>query len=58
VLFVRFVQIAGQDQRTRGMVVSIALVTLNVDGFAPAAHFRLAVLTPGAFWRQLNEESC
>jgi predicted nucleic acid-binding protein len=34
------------------------LVTLNVDDFAPAANFRLAVLTPGAFWRQLNEEFC
>ena len=35
-----------------------ALVTLNIGDFAPAAKFRLAVLTPGAFWRQLKEESC
>ena len=33
-----------------------ALVTLNVGDFAPAVHFGLPVLTPGAFWRQLNEE--
>jgi putative PIN family toxin of toxin-antitoxin system len=33
-----------------------ALVTLNVDDFAPAANFRLPVLTPGKFLRQLNEE--
>lgn len=33
-----------------------ALVTLNVSDFAAAAHFRLPVLTPGAFLRQLQEE--
>jgi predicted nucleic acid-binding protein len=32
-----------------------ALVTLNIGDFAAAAHFRLAVMTPGAFLRQLNE---
>lgn len=33
-----------------------ALVTLNIGDFAAAADFRLPVLTPGAFLRQLNEE--
>ncbi len=33
-----------------------ALVTLNVADFAAAANFRLPVLTPGAFLRQLQEE--
>lgn len=33
-----------------------ALVTLNIGDFAVAAHFRLPVMTPGAFLRQLNEE--
>ncbi|MBI2307604.1 MAG: putative toxin-antitoxin system toxin component, PIN family [Rhodocyclales bacterium] len=33
-----------------------ALVTLNTGDFAAAANFRLPVLTPGAFLRQLNEE--
>ena len=35
-----------------------ALVTLNVADFGAAAKFGLAVQTPGAFWQQLNEESC
>ena len=30
-----------------------ALVTLNVNDFAPASHFRLPVLQPGAFLRRL-----
>lgn len=34
-----------------------ALVTLNVNDFGPAAAFGLPVLTPGAFWRRLNEEN-
>lgn len=34
-----------------------ALVTLNVADFGPAAAFALPVLTPGAFWRRLNEEN-
>jgi putative PIN family toxin of toxin-antitoxin system len=33
-----------------------ALVTLNIGDFAAAANFRLPVLTPGAFLRQLQEE--
>jgi putative PIN family toxin of toxin-antitoxin system len=33
-----------------------ALVTLNIADFAAASHFRLPVLTPGAFLRQLQEE--
>jgi len=33
-----------------------ALVTLNIADFAPASHFRLPVLTPGAFLRRLREE--
>lgn len=33
-----------------------ALVTLNITDFAAASHFRLPVLTPGAFLRQLQEE--
>lgn len=32
------------------------LVTLNIADFVPASHFRLPVLTPGAFLRQLQEE--
>lgn len=32
------------------------LVTLNVGDFAVAADFRMPVMTPGAFLRQLNEE--
>jgi len=32
------------------------LVTLNVADFFAASHFRLPVLTPGAFLRQLQEE--
>lgn len=32
------------------------LVTLNIADFAPASHFRLPVLTPGAFLRRLQEE--
>ncbi len=32
------------------------LVTLNIADFIPASHFRLPVLTPGAFLRQLQEE--
>ncbi|MDD2864541.1 MAG: putative toxin-antitoxin system toxin component, PIN family [Methylococcales bacterium] len=33
-----------------------ALVTLNVNDFKPAQNFRLSVLSPGAFLRQLQEE--
>ncbi|WP_299067077.1 putative toxin-antitoxin system toxin component, PIN family [Accumulibacter sp.] len=33
-----------------------ALISLNVGDFAAAARFRLPVLTPGAFLRQLHEE--
>lgn len=33
-----------------------ALVTLNIADFVPAGHFRLPVLTPGAFLRQLQVE--
>jgi len=33
-----------------------ALVTLNVADFTAASRFRLPVLTPGAFLRQLQEE--
>jgi predicted nucleic acid-binding protein len=33
-----------------------ALVTLNIADFVPASHFRLPVLTPGAFLRRLQEE--
>jgi predicted nucleic acid-binding protein len=33
-----------------------ALVTLNIADFVPASHFRLPVLTPGAFLRRLREE--
>lgn len=33
------------------------LIALNVKDFAPAAHFGLPVLTPGAFLQQLNEEN-
>ena len=32
------------------------LVTLNIADFIPASHFRLPVLTPGAFLRLLQEE--
>ena len=32
------------------------LVTLNIADFVPASHFRLPVLTPGAFLHQLQEE--
>lgn len=32
------------------------LVTLNVGDFAAAADFRMPVMPPGAFLRQLNEE--
>ncbi len=32
------------------------LVTLNVNDFSAANHFRLPVLTPGAFLRQLQQE--
>ncbi|MGB5062568.1 MAG: hypothetical protein WBQ37_02240 [Candidatus Competibacter sp.] len=31
-------------------------ISLNVGDFAAAARFRLPVLTPGAFLRQLHEE--
>ncbi len=34
-----------------------ALVTLNVGDFAAAASFRLPIMTPGAFLRQLQEEN-
>jgi hypothetical protein len=33
-----------------------ALITLNVDDFSPASHFRLAVIPPGAFLRRLQQE--
>jgi putative PIN family toxin of toxin-antitoxin system len=33
-----------------------ALVTLNIADFVPASHFRLPVLTPGAFLHRLREE--
>lgn len=33
-----------------------ALVTLNVNDFKPARNFRLPVLSPSAFLRQLQEE--
>ena len=33
------------------------LVTLNIADFVPARHFRLPVLTPGAFLRQLQKEN-
>ncbi|MGD0961543.1 MAG: putative toxin-antitoxin system toxin component, PIN family [Methylomonas sp.] len=33
-----------------------ALVTLNVADFTAASHFRLRVLTPGAFLRHLKQE--
>ena len=33
-----------------------ALVTFNVDDFAPARQFGLAVLTPAVFLLQLNQE--
>ena len=33
------------------------LVTLNIADFLPASHFRLPVLTPGAFLRQLQEDN-
>ena len=33
------------------------LVTLNIADFVPASHFRLPVLTPGAFLRQLQEDN-
>ncbi|MBK5968350.1 MULTISPECIES: putative toxin-antitoxin system toxin component, PIN family [Thiorhodovibrio] len=32
------------------------LVTLNVSDFEPAKAFRLKVLTPGHFFRELNQE--
>ncbi len=32
-----------------------ALITLNIRDFAAAGHFRLPVLTPGAFLSQLQE---
>jgi len=32
------------------------LVSLNIADFIPAGHFRLLVLTPGAFLRLLNKE--
>ncbi|WP_432742832.1 hypothetical protein [Methylobacter sp. G7] len=32
------------------------LVTLNIADFVPASHFRLPVLTPDAFLRQLQDE--
>lgn len=34
-----------------------ALVTLNVNDFAPAAKFRLPVMKPGEFLRLLSEET-
>jgi hypothetical protein len=34
-----------------------ALVTLNVGDFTAASRFRLPVLPPGAFLRQLQEET-
>ncbi len=33
-----------------------ALVTLNISDFSAAAQFRLSVLSPGVFLRQLQEE--
>lgn len=33
-----------------------ALVTLNVNDFAPASHFRLSVLNPGECLRRLQQE--
>ena len=33
-----------------------ALITLNVDDFSPASHFRLAIIPPGAFLRRLQQE--
>ncbi len=33
-----------------------ALVTLNINDFAAASHFRLPVLIPGAFLRHLQQE--
>lgn len=33
-----------------------ALVTLNVNDFAPASHFRLPVLNPGEYLRSLQQE--
>ena len=33
-----------------------ALVTLNVNDFAPASHFRLPVVNPGDFLRRLQQE--
>lgn len=33
-----------------------ALVTLNINDFAPASHFRLPIHTPGAFLRHLQQE--
>jgi putative PIN family toxin of toxin-antitoxin system len=33
-----------------------ALITLNTADFSAAARFRLPILTPGAFLRQLTEE--
>ncbi len=32
------------------------LITLNIADFIPASHFRLPVLTPGAFLRLLQKE--
>ena len=34
-----------------------ALVTLNTGDFGAASHFRLPVLTPGAFLRRLQQET-
>lgn len=34
-----------------------ALVTLNIADFGPASRFNLALMTPGAFYRQLQLES-
>ena len=33
------------------------LITLNIADFIPASHFRLPVLTPGAFLCQLQQEN-
>ena len=33
-----------------------ALVTLNLNDFAPASHFRLPIHPPGAFLRHLQQE--
>lgn len=33
-----------------------ALITLNIGDFAAAGRFRLKVVTPGAFLKQLQEE--